>query len=116
MLIRIKTGIFGHKEGKKIVPKTKDSEPFELNDKRANELIVDGVAEQVIDANVEEVKTFEEMTKAELLEYAKASNIIVNSKAKKEDLIEIIEKASEEENEDDGSDGDNPEFQTAGFE
>lgn len=44
MKIQIIKGVYGHTEQGIVVPKSKNSEPFEVEDKRAKELIADGIA------------------------------------------------------------------------
>lgn len=46
-MIRIKSGTFGFFNGKFIEPKTSKSEPFEIDPKREEELVAQGVAEYV---------------------------------------------------------------------
>lgn len=44
MKIQIIKGVYGHSENGVIVPKSKNSEPFEIKDEKAKELISKGVA------------------------------------------------------------------------
>lgn len=46
MKIQITKGVYGHTENGIVTPKTKDSEPFEVDDKKAKELISAGVAKK----------------------------------------------------------------------
>lgn len=46
MKIQIINGVYGHVENGIPTPKTKDSEPFEVSDKKAQELIAAGVAKK----------------------------------------------------------------------
>lgn len=43
-LIKIVSGVYGYLDGHTVKPKTPKDAPFELNDKRAAELVADGVA------------------------------------------------------------------------
>ena len=46
MKIQIIKGVYGHTEQGIVVPKSKDSEPFEVDDKKAKELISEGIAKK----------------------------------------------------------------------
>ncbi len=46
MKIQIIKGVYGHTENGIVVPKSKNSEPFEVDDKKAKELISAGIAEK----------------------------------------------------------------------
>lgn len=48
-LIKIVKGVYGYLDGATVKPKTPKDAPFELNDKRAAELVADGVAVYVTD-------------------------------------------------------------------
>lgn len=46
MKIKIIKGVYGHRENGAVVPKDKNSEPFEVEDKKAIDLIKSGIAEK----------------------------------------------------------------------
>lgn len=46
-MIKIKAGTFGYWNGKFVEPKTSKSEPFEIDPKREEELVAQGIAEYV---------------------------------------------------------------------
>lgn len=46
MKIQIIKGVYGHTEQGIVVPKSKNSEPFEVDNKRAKELISEGIAQK----------------------------------------------------------------------
>ena len=46
MKIQIIKGVYGHTEQGIVVPKSKDSEPFEVDDKKAKEVISEGIAKK----------------------------------------------------------------------
>ena len=48
-LIKIVKGVYGYLDGATVKPKTPKDAPFELNDKRAAELVADGIAVYVND-------------------------------------------------------------------
>ena len=48
-LIKIVKGVYGYLDGMTVKPKTPKDAPFELNDKRAAELVADGIAVYVND-------------------------------------------------------------------
>lgn len=98
MLISINRGTFGYFDGRKIVPKTKESGPFECDDRLAERLVSQGVAEYA-DGTAAEGNTDSDlgsMKKAQLVEIAEGLGIETYGKTKAE-LIGEIEDAGEHE-------------------
>lgn len=112
MKIQIIKGVYGHTEQGIVVPKSKDSEPFEVDDKKAKELISEGIAKKASElkseadkpiryreslAPVKNVKEKEEGTSTEPQEDENENpdtpeNAIEYSMAnKKEELLKIAE-------------------------
>lgn len=94
MIIRIKRGTFGYFDGRKIVPKTKESGPFECDDRLAERLVSQGVAEYADGSADDRDGDLESLKKAQLVEIAEGLGIETAGKTKAE-LIGEIEDAGE---------------------
>lgn len=77
----------------------KEGEIVEVNIREAKELISRGVAADETNLPVEEdnLKTLEEMTKKELLEYAASIGIEASDKLNKQEIIDLINSDEDEE-------------------
>lgn len=126
MYIKIKSGVYGHREGKSIVPKTPKDAAFEVSDDKAERLIKLGVAE-VADATLpsaageSDLLYHEGMTNKQLEALITSQGLTVPRGAKKSDLLDILdayynktddgsEGEDDEDNEDDGDEDDGEEF------
>lgn len=71
----------------------------EVNEREAKELISRGVATDETNIAIEEdnLKTLEEMTKKELLEYAASIGIEASDKLNKQEIIDLINSDEDEE-------------------
>lgn len=101
MLIRVKTN-YGHVERGLVKLKTPNTPPFHVSDAKGEELIARGIAAKVADdepaaeeTTAAAVVPYEELTRPELLEIAKASGLDINAKAKKQDIINALKEAAE---------------------
>ena len=103
--IKIISGTYGHRCGKRIEPKDRNSEPFELADDEAHRLVVLGVA-KIVDTGVEPPENgkytppptespsdeadLHKMTNAALKEKAEGMGIDTAKLKTKKDLISAI--------------------------
>ena len=107
MLIKITRGTYGHREGFKIIPKTPESEPFEVTAEQAKRLINIEVAVAVDKAADKSEGTVYnmKMNLAKLTEIAQSVGIDVPEGATKKQIVEMLDTILDEQlPEDDGED------------
>lgn len=97
-LIQITRGTFGHRDGRQIIPKTKNDPPFEVDDATAERLIAKKVAAYVEPAPdappAEEPITYDKMAFHDLRSLAIERGIEVsglNSKQKLLDALQVLD-------------------------
>ena len=108
MLIQVKTN-YGHVVNGLVKLKTPKMPPFQVNDEKGQELIARGIAVKIADDETAaeepaeettpaETKAaavpYEELTRPELLEIAKERGLDVDTKTKKQDLINALKEAA----------------------
>jgi hypothetical protein len=119
-MIKIIKGTYGHREGKRIIPKTPADGPFQATPEQEQRLVKLGVAVYVdapaaapkapegTDAggkDVDELPAYNiDMKLDELKEIAKAYGVDASDARKKADVIAMIEAAKAEELEENGQD------------
>lgn len=105
MLIKVKTN-YGHVERGLVKLKTPQTPPFHVSDEKGEELIKRGIAIKAADdepaaeettpaAPAAAVVPYEELTRPELLAIAKERGLDVDSKTKKQDIINALKEAAE---------------------
>lgn len=95
-MIKIINGIYGMPKGKMVVPVTAEDGPIEIDPKREQELVEQGVAEYVNAPAAEEDVQLDKMNVRQLKEIADQMGIEYPGNIKKDDLIQLIETAEEE--------------------
>ena len=102
MLIKVKTN-YGHVERGLVKLKTPKTPPFYVSNEKGEELIARGIAYKVADDEPEAaeptpeaaVVPYEELTRPELLAIAKERGLDVDTKTKKQDIINALKEAAE---------------------
>lgn len=107
MLIQVITN-YGHVENGLVKLKTPKMPPFQVDDEKGQELIARKIAVKIADdetaaeepaeettpAETKAVVPYEELTRPELLEIAKERGLDVDTKTKKQDLINALKEAA----------------------